>query len=308
MSEAEFLSVIAKSTTTPADDADFDENEFAAALAPSLTGEKPVVAEKPVAKKRSSSGKLQLNVAAAPRKAQDTRNAQVVPDDENPELDMWIRQPAAHKTASPRKVPQQQPAGGGSDNDEDEVVAARDAAYVSPRALSAAADDSAAQKAAKKAKKAKKRAAEAEARTKAEADARVKAEAEAEARKKAETEARLKAEADAAAKKAEADAAAKKAAAASPRKDVAPQTPVKSPRDAASPPEGTTPRGVDEADEAPFDKKAYNAAVRKAKALAAENDLAGALKEYERARDIRPGHEGLAKKIKSLQKKVQAAK
>ncbi len=49
---------------------------------------------------------------------------------------------------------------------------------------------------------------------------------------------------------------------------------------------------------------AYNAAVRKAKAFAAENNLAGALEEYLRAQGIRPQHEGLSKKIKSLQKKL----
>ena len=43
-------------------------------------------------------------------------------------------------------------------------------------------------------------------------------------------------------------------------------------------------------------------------AAAAENNLAGALAEYQNALKIRPGHEGLTKKVKSLQKKIAAEK
>ena len=53
-----------------------------------------------------------------------------------------------------------------------------------------------------------------------------------------------------------------------------------------------------------FDKKAYNAHVRQAKNFAAEENLAGALAEYQIALKIRPGHEGLMKKVRSLQKKL----
>jgi hypothetical protein len=62
--------------------------------------------------------------------------------------------------------------------------------------------------------------------------------------------------------------------------------------------------GATGGNEAPFDKKAYNAAVRAAKAFSAANDHEGALREYQKALAARPGHDGVTKKVKSLQKKL----
>lgn len=90
-----------------------------------------------------------------------------------------------------------------------------------------------------------------------------------------------------------------------PQHSSAPSTPVAAA--AVSAPATPAPVGDHsprEANEAPFDKKAYNAAVRAAKAFSSAGDNAGALREYQKAAVIRPGHEGVQKKVRSLKKKL----
>jgi len=261
-------------------DGDFDESEFQAAMAPTFSGAAAPTknadagkSQQQAPKKKRSSGKLQLNVALVQPAAATAKGGSrtVVADDEDAELDLWIKHPS--KPVEPIIEIESVPALPAGTEHKAKEEAARLAKEESDRK---AKEEEAARKA------------------KAEADRKAKEE---ETARKAKEEADRKAEAARLAK-AEAD----KAGATDDRDSKKKQVSLKSEAAATPAADGDDDAGA--ANEPPFDKKAYNAAVRRAKALAAENDLAGALVEYQRALAVRPGHEGVAKKIKSLQKKV----
>ena len=274
MSTEEFLRSLAARNAA---EEGFDDAEFQATLVQHKVDTRetkaPTATTATVVKKKASGEKLQINVDVAPKapvKVVDTS-------------DTWIA-PAQPK----REVKTVQKSADEEDEEERRRVEQEKKRLQEERAKMEESEQ--------------KQRADEESKKKQAEDERKKQSKEEKRRKKKEEEARKAAAEDEAKKKAEADAKKKAEEEAKKKTETAKTVPAPapvevSPRDAA----GASPRG---AGDETFDKKAYNAHVRKAKQFATENNHQKALEEYLAAAAVRPGHEGLEKKIKSLRKKV----